>query len=108
MIWSGEAGWGVEALQRGVRHGEREQGGGGGAHQGDQQALGRLSADDRGERGGCESLPAASCLLPPTLLLLPLPSLQLQPASHPEVRHTAGGAGGVAHDRVPPPHGGEH
>ena len=103
MICSGEAGRGVEALQRGVRHGEREQGGGGGARQGDQQALRRLPAD-----GGCESLPAAVCLLPPTLLILPIPSLQSPPASHPEARHTAAGPGGAAHDRVPPPHGGEH
>ena len=108
MISPGEAGWRVETLQRGVRHGEREQGGGRGACQGDQQALGRLPADRRGERGGSEHLPAAAaCLLPPTILLLPLQSLQPQPASHPEVRHAAG-PGGAAHDRVPAPHGGEH
>ena len=109
MICSGEAGRGVETFQRGVRHGEWEQGGGGGARQSDQQALRRLPVDG-GDRGGCEPLPAAAavCLLPPTLLILPIPSLQSQPASHPEVRHPAAGPGGAAHDRVPPPDGGEH
>ena len=108
MISAGEASWRVETLQRGVRHGEREQGGGRGARQGDQQALGGLPANGRGERGGGEPLPTAACLLTPTLLLLPLQSLQPQPAAHPEVRPAAAGPGGAAHDRVPAPHGGEH